>query len=1078
VTEPTSSVPLETLLAHRAWVRSVARALVADPNDADDVEQETWLAALAHPPRHAASLRGWLGAATRNVARKLGRGETRRGRHELAAPTRPDAAPAADLVAEAELQQRIGRAVLELDEPFRSTVLLRHFDGLPPREVAARLGVPVETVRSRLRRAHERLRERLDEEGGGDRRKWALAALAWRDGPTGATTAATTSVLGGLAMTTVQKLAVAAVVLLAIGATTWIALRDPTDAKPVATASSAVAVPAAPAPTQKKTTAARAHDATAQDSEAGLPPVDLDKCDRDLDLFGIVVDPDGKGVAGASVATITYPWRVAGAGLNVRDGDMEVAGPATRSARDGTFALRLTRGAAVNLRVAAESFATVEIPNVLAGERVRVTLGPGVRLVVTLLDAAGLPVDAATVRLFNNDRTGDPLVNRRGTTDASGLCTFDGLTPKTWAWIAPESPKGGVGWTHVEFPVAGELTKEIRLAAGRTITGRVIDSATKIPIDGARVGVSWTLDRAVTTRADGSFDLPGWSSSSRPDVAVAADGYAREERAVGSATRLDFELVRGYSLIGRAVDPNGHPVAGARVGVIATKFVNQSAQTSMGFATSHADGRFSVTSLTPGMPPVLIVTADGFARSRRNVPDAASGAAIDIGDVVLAAACRVEGVLLGADKTPQPRVPVTIEGPLPETGPPLDGSYGLDRTIFTDDLGRFRFPDVAPGSYTVTARPAGAPEISTKIVVAADADVLAVKLVRDATREIVITLIDSKGEPIEAATLNVSGAPGGTAQGRTNVQGVGRVQIQPGGHLKLTVMLTQEDWKKYVQPKQRDIADGEDAFTFELQIASAVTGRLVDPDGAPVARAQIEVNGDGVAMPQAWTDDDGRFRVLVPGKGRLTFTFAGCTGGVGQTRTDSGLTARVDEIARDTDVVVRCERTPRDARLAVFVVSPDEKPVAGAIVYLFTDAGSVASAKTDAAGRAAFEKLPARELAVSIDAHAAGFLPPERTRATPDGQDVRLVAVAAAKIAGTVTCEDGSKLQCGIYAYRDGKIAGWGLVEMDGKFTVLLPADDATPVCLQIDLNGDGKAEAFADGVAPGTSDVRLKIAR
>src|SRR5947207_13007110 len=77
-------IPLETLLAHREWVRSVARAVVRDPNAADDVEQETWLAAMRSPPRHEGSIRGWLGTVVRSRARRIGRGETRRAARERA----------------------------------------------------------------------------------------------------------------------------------------------------------------------------------------------------------------------------------------------------------------------------------------------------------------------------------------------------------------------------------------------------------------------------------------------------------------------------------------------------------------------------------------------------------------------------------------------------------------------------------------------------------------------------------------------------------------------------------------------------------------------------------------------------------------------------------------------------------------------------------------------------------------------------------------------------------------------------------------------------------------------------------
>jgi DNA-directed RNA polymerase specialized sigma24 family protein len=66
VSEPDGH-PLDSLVAHRAWVRSVARALSVDVDDADDMEQETWLAALSRPSRQAGARRGRLGAATRNV---------------------------------------------------------------------------------------------------------------------------------------------------------------------------------------------------------------------------------------------------------------------------------------------------------------------------------------------------------------------------------------------------------------------------------------------------------------------------------------------------------------------------------------------------------------------------------------------------------------------------------------------------------------------------------------------------------------------------------------------------------------------------------------------------------------------------------------------------------------------------------------------------------------------------------------------------------------------------------------------------------------------------------------------------
>src|SRR6185503_5300852 len=86
--------------------------------------------------------------------------------------------PAADLVERVLVQRELVSAVLELDEPYRSIVLLRYFEELPPREIAARTGIPLATVQSRLQRALARLRERLD----GEHQAWAALLLPWARG--------------------------------------------------------------------------------------------------------------------------------------------------------------------------------------------------------------------------------------------------------------------------------------------------------------------------------------------------------------------------------------------------------------------------------------------------------------------------------------------------------------------------------------------------------------------------------------------------------------------------------------------------------------------------------------------------------------------------------------------------------------------------------------------------------------------------------------------------------------------------------------------------------------------------------
>ena len=168
-------VPIEQLLAHRAWVRELARSLVLDENSVDDLEQETWTRVLSHPPTHARSLRGWLARVARHAFIDERRAERRRALRERAV-ARPEAAAHEDVVAQMDAHRRVVQAAYELAEPYRTTLLLRYFEGLSVRDVAQRTGVPVETAKTRLRRALDRMRARLDADGAG-REDWRAALV-------------------------------------------------------------------------------------------------------------------------------------------------------------------------------------------------------------------------------------------------------------------------------------------------------------------------------------------------------------------------------------------------------------------------------------------------------------------------------------------------------------------------------------------------------------------------------------------------------------------------------------------------------------------------------------------------------------------------------------------------------------------------------------------------------------------------------------------------------------------------------------------------------------------------------------
>jgi RNA polymerase sigma factor (sigma-70 family) len=164
---------VDGLLGQVRWVEAFARALVRE--DSEDVAQDAWLAAIQRPPASAASPRPWFATVMRNLTRMRFRGASRRRAREEASTTSGEVPTPAELAHRMELQRRLASAVVALEEPQRSTVVLVFYEGLSPAEIARRHGVPATTVRSRLRAALVTLRQRLDAEEGGDRSRWHLA---------------------------------------------------------------------------------------------------------------------------------------------------------------------------------------------------------------------------------------------------------------------------------------------------------------------------------------------------------------------------------------------------------------------------------------------------------------------------------------------------------------------------------------------------------------------------------------------------------------------------------------------------------------------------------------------------------------------------------------------------------------------------------------------------------------------------------------------------------------------------------------------------------------------------------------
>ncbi len=206
----------ESLLEDRAWMAGLARRLVGE--GAEDLVQDAALIALESS---RAPERPWLGGVLRHLSARRWRGEAHRRQREEAVARPESQTDGATGLERLEVQGVVAEELHGLDEPYRSTLVLRYFEGLSASEIAGRQAVAIGTVNSRLSRGADRMRARLERRLGSEAWMAALMPLA-----------PNLPVKAGLPW---LKIAGAAALLACCG-TVWRALERPSeDVQPVAT---------------------------------------------------------------------------------------------------------------------------------------------------------------------------------------------------------------------------------------------------------------------------------------------------------------------------------------------------------------------------------------------------------------------------------------------------------------------------------------------------------------------------------------------------------------------------------------------------------------------------------------------------------------------------------------------------------------------------------------------------------------------------------------------------------------------------------------------------------------------------
>lgn len=161
---------------HRDRVFTLSCYLLGDREEAADATQEVllrlWrnLPALGPETTRGASAGPWLTRVTRNHCFDLLR-KRRSTKNALGEEQEPevfdlttDDDPGPERRAtSADLGRQLRRAVGELDEPYRSVLILREVQEMKYKEISEALDMPINTVKVNIHRGRRMLRDRLRE---------------------------------------------------------------------------------------------------------------------------------------------------------------------------------------------------------------------------------------------------------------------------------------------------------------------------------------------------------------------------------------------------------------------------------------------------------------------------------------------------------------------------------------------------------------------------------------------------------------------------------------------------------------------------------------------------------------------------------------------------------------------------------------------------------------------------------------------------------------------------------------------------------------------------------------------------
>ncbi len=480
-------------------------------------------------------------------------------------------------------------------------------------------------------------------------------------------------------------------------------------------------------------------------------------------------------------------------------------------------------------------------------------------------DGSGSAIEGAHVFVAGTSSNGSErdLSNERAAlsktaTDSDGRWQLNTLFIKEDFTLTYRFGASAPGYTTAisEFVTTGSTDVDFTLSAGGSVSGEVVNASTGEPVPNiaVTVGSKHPLDRKHTnTDADGQFQMaalrPGSHDLHVVDSAFVAEAGAAQFNITDGqeTTGIRVEVELGGSVAGRVYDKD------TEVGISGTR-ISFSSEDYEGFGDNYemtgSGGNYRISALPEGTYQIRQRAPDEYPRSvsRSNEMKTVTvimGEETTGVDFALSQGLLITGIVEDPSGNPMPDVGLTTQS---RNG----GAWG--RATSRDD-GSFSIAGLTPATdYMITARSDGYAAAPVGPIELVDGSVGGVRVLLEEEGSIEGVVVDSTGTPVQHVGLYASSQAtgiGGSSAQRTTSDGAFRIGGLATGSYTFQAMAPGNDSSYSMLPNNPSVNVTAGQATTGVRVVFTrtsgivISGRVLNEQGQPIHRAQIQAQGPG-----------------------------------------------------------------------------------------------------------------------------------------------------------------------------------------------------------------------------------------